>query len=417
MQRGLLAPLALAALPIALVWVTFPESTASFWHGATSIAAWAGSSFLAASLLLMIREPRVAGFLGGLGNMYRWHHRGGMLAYVLLLCHPLALAMSHWSESPRRAWQTLTPEMADRAIWLGWIALILLMLGLATTFAMYLPYRHWRACHYALGAAAVIGLIHIHAVSGATPALFVLIALTAIALGWRATRADLGLAAHPYRVSSVLKQSSQMIEATLAPCAAQLRVTPGQFVLAAFGEGPHYHGCDEFHPFTVSAVEGDGALRVGIKALGPCTRRIQSLEPGVLVRLQGPFGNFLHDRPKAPQLWVAGGVGITPFLAVLRHAPVVDPTTLIYLYRNAADAVFLDELRSIAAAQPAFELINEATGDSAPDFDSLLTRVTRLTERRIQVCGPPAMTTLLTSALRRRGIAADSMRLDRFDFR
>ena len=74
----------------AIVLWAWPESL-PLWRSAAIVSAWAGSGLLAASLLLMVREPHLAHLLGGLENMYRWHHRSGILAYVLLLCHPLAL--------------------------------------------------------------------------------------------------------------------------------------------------------------------------------------------------------------------------------------------------------------------------------------------------------------------------------------
>lgn len=94
-------------------------------------------------------------------------------------------------------------------------------------------------------------------------------------------------------------------------------------MLLAFGDGPGFRGCGEFDPFTVSDIDARGRLRVGIKALGACSARVQALQPGTTVRLQDPFGIFLQDeadRPDAhrgPWLWVAGGIGITPFIELI----------------------------------------------------------------------------------------------------
>ena len=63
---------------------------------------WAGCGLLLASLLLMLRESRLAEGLGGLERMYRWHHWAGMAAYVLLLAHPLLLAADAWPNE--RSW-------------------------------------------------------------------------------------------------------------------------------------------------------------------------------------------------------------------------------------------------------------------------------------------------------------------------
>jgi predicted ferric reductase len=89
----------------------------------------------------MLRETGLSCWLGGLERMYRWHHYVGMAAYVLLLAHPLALAADAWSGAPLLAWQTLSPFSQGWPVWLGWLSLLLLMLGLAATFATRIPYR------------------------------------------------------------------------------------------------------------------------------------------------------------------------------------------------------------------------------------------------------------------------------------
>jgi len=415
-RNAMLAPAFALALPLAAVWWAFPQGL-PLWRSIAIVTAWAGSALLVANLALMVREPHFARLLGGLEQAYLWHHRSGLLAYLLLLCHPLALAVEGWREAPRLAWQTLAPWTQSWPVWLGWAALLLLMFGLATTFALRLPYRRWRAFHYALGLGVVLGLAHIYVLLGGVELILVLIALAVLALGWRLIASDLGVAAYPYRVTDVVRQAAGMIEASLAPSAAALAVSPGQFVLAAVGDGAHYRGCGEYHPFTVSSVAADGQLKLAIKALGPCSQRIQDIEPGVLVRLQGPFGTFLAAAPRAPQLWIAGGIGITPFMAALRAQPCAQPTTLIYLYRSAADAAFLDELTTLAQTDPLFALLRVETGKDLPDFDALLSQVSELAQRVVNVCGPPPMVAALMPRLRQQGIAASAIHYERFDFR
>lgn len=80
-----------------------------------------------------------------------------------MLVHPLALALGGWVEAPSLAWEILAPWAQS---WLGWLALVLLMVGLATTFALHLPYRRWRGFHYALGLGVVLVLAHVHALLG-----------------------------------------------------------------------------------------------------------------------------------------------------------------------------------------------------------------------------------------------------------
>lgn len=418
--RHFAAPFAALMLTLAVVWWAFPEQM-PFWRSLAIVTAWGGSGLLVANLVLMVREPHIARLLGGLESMYRWHHRSGMIAYLLLLCHPLALALNGWVEAPQLAWQTLVPQAQSWPLWLGWIALILLMLGLATTFAVRLPYRRWRAFHFALSLGVLFALAHVYALLGGANTLLLLIVVTGVALGWRFIASDLGMASHPYRVTQVVHQAGDMIEALLTPCASAITVAPGQFVLVAFGDGHAYHGCGEYHPFTVSSIEADGALRVGIKALGACSQRLQHLEPEVLLRLQGPFGTFLSESltgsPFVPQLWIAGGVGITPFMAALRAHACNRPTTLIYLFRKEADAAFLDELTALATTAPQFELLTDASDQGLPDFPELLGKIDQITAHEVFICGPLPMVEAVLPLLREMGVAKESIHFERFDFR
>lgn len=386
------------------------------WRSVSIVSAWLGTGLLVGSLLLMVRMPRLAALLGGLDVQYRWHHRSGTVAYALLLLHPLALAVDGWAQSPQLAWQALAPWLLSWPLWLGWAALLLLMIGLGATFSFDLPYRRWRALHYLLGIGVLCGLLHVWALLGEPGALWPFMLLAGLAMSWRLFGVDLGIAAHAYRVRSVCRPAARMIEAVLEPCGAQMKPAPGQFVFAAFGDGPNFHGCGEFHPFTVSAVGADGSLAVGIKALGPCSQHVQALESGVLVRLQGPFGTFLSGRSAGAQLWIAGGIGITPFLAALRRDRCAYPVALIYLYRSAQDAAYVDELKAIAEADPLLALHDVCAG-GLPDFAALFGKVPDLRERNVQLCGPVPLIDAAREALGRHGVPADSIHFERFDFR
>ena len=410
------APFTALLITATVVWWAWPESL-PLWRSIAIISAWAGSGLLAASLMLMVREPHVARLLGGLENMYRWHHRSGIVAYVLLLCHPLALTLDDWLEAPQLAWQMLAPWAHSWPVWLGWAALLLLMFGLTTTFVLRLSYRRWRHFHFSLGLAVLLALAHVYTLLGGIDMLLLLILVTSIALGWRVIASDLGVAAHPYRITKVSHPSSATIEIQLEPCANSLAVSPGQFVLAAFGNGPHFHGCGEYHPFTVSAIHANKSLNLSIKAFGPCTQRLQNLETDVLVYLQGPFGIFLGTQPSAPQLWVAGGIGITPFIAELRAHARHQPTTLIYLFRNHTDAAFLDELAALAKTDPAFELLTHASEQGLPNYPVLLEKISQLSAREINICGPKPMVDALLPHLRQRGISERAIHFEKFDFR
>ncbi|WP_158244186.1 ferredoxin reductase family protein [Trinickia dabaoshanensis] len=406
----------LALASALLLWWSFP-SELPLWRGIAIVSAWLGTAMLAVCTVLMVREPHLARALGGLERCYLWHHRFGVFAYLAVVVHPLALALDGWTESPHVAWASLAPWLLAWPVWLGWGALVLIMGGLAATFNRRLTYRRWRGLHHLLGIGVLLAFSHVWILLGEPAPPLGIVAIGVLALSWRLLAADLGLAALPYRVTAVGHPAAGVIEASIAPRGAALAVVPGQFVLAAFDRDPHYRGCGEYHPFTVSAIEAEHRLRVTVKGLGSCSTRLQALEPGALLRLQGPFGSFLSEAADRPELWIAGGIGITPFIAALRAEPRVTPTTLIYLYRTAADAAFLEELASLASKDANFKLIANATGDRPPAVETLTAGIAQLTERRVYLCGPAAMVDAMTRGLIELGTPPGNIRYERFDFR
>lgn len=413
--RTLSLPTLLLLFVGAPVWWAFPDAL-PFWRALGIIVGWAGAGLLLFSLLLMVREVRLANALGGLERITAWHHQSGMAAYLLLLLHPLALAAAGWAESPALAWQVISPFSENWPVWLGWGGLILLMLGLATTFMSRLAYPTWRRLHGMLGLGVLIGFIHVLQLGINAGGLLALAAALLILL-WRLLRVDLGTAAKPYIVTSVKPVAQSMVEVSLKPLAMPIDAVPGQFVLAAFFEGPNYQGCGEFHPFTISGIGLEHEIRIGVKALGDCTRHMQRLESGVSARVHGPFGEFLHALPCRPMLWVAGGIGITPFMSFLRQRSVRTPTTLVYLYRGEHDAAYLDELTALARHRPGLVLQAEATGTGVPDLNRLLPRAEALENHECYVCGPPGLIYTVSRTLIDRGIPLERIHFEHFDFR
>ena len=147
------------------------------------------------------------------------------------------------------------------------------------------------------------------------------------------------------------------------------------------------HSTARFFPLTIAAT-------------------MQKLEPGVAARVQGPFGDLHAEPATTPELWVAGGMGVTPFLALLQSGPLATPTILLYLYRTPADAAFLAELKAFAGADERLRLRAVPTGLGLPDLDAILPNAAALAGRKCYVSGPPAMIRSVTRALRARGVAA-----------
>jgi len=402
-----------ALLPAVMATPEFPIDA----YGFSLLSAWLGSGMITASLLLMIRESVWASWFGGLQQMYQWHHHLGIAGSILLLAHPLLLAVDYWPLGSAVTWEYLSPFESDTLNLLGCVALMIFMLSLAVNFIARIPYRIWRYMHMALIAAMALGLWHIWLAGGISNSLLAVLIPAAVAVLWRIFRADQGLAARPYEVNSVRHAAENIIEVMLRPLAKPLQITHGQFVFAAFFNGPQFQGCGNFHPYTVSSVSENGNLTLSIKALGDCTGHIQSLEPGVAARIQGPFGTFLKNRSDAPEIWIAAGIGLTPFLAVLREQPVNRETDLIYAHRESEKIAYEEEFACNAAQQPLLHFHSLTLSNDTTPLFRVLENIDNFAERQIYLCGPLPFMTKIRQWLKEQGIPAQQIHFELFDFR
>ncbi|MDY6948303.1 MAG: oxidoreductase, partial [Pseudomonadota bacterium] len=264
--------------------------------------------------------------------------------------------------------------------------------------------------------AVLLGIAHAFAYRGPDTSLLLVAVPSGLALGWRVLRADRGVGARPYEVESVTRIAAKTTEVILRPLATPLTIAPGQFVMAAFFQGAHYRGCGEFHPYTVCDSR-NGSLVLAIKALGDCTTRIQALEPGVAVRVQGPYGQFLADAARTASLWIAGGIGVTPFVARLRAGDLSTPTEFIYTYRRPDAAPYMAELQEHAVHQPLLRLrALEVQEDPRPVF-ALFDDIQDLSSRQVYLSGPPLFVRAVADELHDRGVARSKIHLEEFEFR
>jgi NAD(P)H-flavin reductase len=105
------------------------------------------------------------------------------------------------------------------------------------------------------------------------------------------------------------------------------------------------------HPFSIAGAPEDPVLRLTIKKAGQFTSAIPDLKPGTEVRCMGPIGAFCKDIDAKPLVvMMAGGVGITPFLSVLRHFRNIKAkniVTLFWVNKTMEDVFATDEIQAM----------------------------------------------------------------------
>ena len=105
------------------------------------------------------------------------------------------------------------------------------------------------------------------------------------------------------------------------------------------------------HPFSIASAPEDSVLRLTIKKAGQFTSAIPDFKSGTGVRCMGPLGDFCKDIDAKPAIvMMAGGVGITPFLSVLRHFRNIKArniVTLFWVNRTMEDVFATDEIQGM----------------------------------------------------------------------
>ena len=192
----------------------------------------------------------------------------------------------------------------------------------------------------------------------------------------------------------------------------------------------------EPHPFTISCAPEDEILRFTIKKAGVFTSSIPELQPGTPVRVEGPFGVFCRDIEKRQEIaMIAGGVGITPFLSVLRwlrNIRAKNRVTLFWTNKTIEDVFAADELKEMTRDLN-LKIIHTISREKDVDkyfqaeYPHVLYMPGYATREVLQkhldfprtsfyVCGPPRMQESIVKELEACGVDPESVERENFSY-
>jgi predicted ferric reductase len=360
----------------------------------------AGLSMLLVAAILSCRVPGVDQPFGGLTKLWKTHHSLGAVSFLLLLAHPVLLALAAGANSVPAAAQVLVPTRPDVSTLLGWLALLAMMIFLAPSFAFFGEpnYQRWRWLHRLAAVAVIAALAHTFLLARTIPPpasaiIWLLLAAGAIASVAYRLVFSRRVGRLPYTVDSIAAPAGNVVELTLRPTGRHLSYEPGQFVYLTPYDESLAAGYREEHPYTLTSAPAEPALRVAIKDLGDATHAMQSITPASEVRIEGPYGAFFPRRHYAgPELWIAGGIGLAPFLGRLRDLVArkhqID-VHLVYCVQDETRAHVRSELEQLVSDIPGAVLTMHYFYRQGPlDAGFLLQHCRDLVRRHAYVCGP-----------------------------
>jgi predicted ferric reductase len=224
----------------------------------------------------------------------------------------------------------------------------------------------------------------------------------------------------PYRVEAVKHPNGSTTEVTLrAKKDAIPRHRAGQFLFVRF---PSERTLNESHPFTISSAPHEDVLRVTIKASGDFTRALfTGLKPGMDAVVEGAYGMFDYKTGGREQIWIAGGIGLTPFLSFIRdmNGNLDKDVDFYYTVRHREEALFLDEIETAAKRNPRLKAhIRFSATDGSLTMEKIVENSGGgVGGRDIYMCGPLPMVQAFEKKFLELGVPARNIHYEEFNFR
>jgi predicted ferric reductase len=179
---------------------------------------------------------------------------------------------------------------------------------------------------------------------------------------------------------------------------------------------------NESHPFTISSAPHEDVLRVTVKACGDYTRHLFShLQAGMGAVIEGAYGMFNYKTGGQKQIWVAGGIGVTPFLSFIRDMDgnLVHDVDFYLTVRHREEAIFVDEIESAAKKNPRLKArIRFSSVDGSLTVDEIVKNAGgNISGHHVYMCGPLPMVQAFEKKFLEVKVPAANIHYEEFNFR
>ena len=400
-----------------------------------------GIGVMSVGMILALRPVRVEPLLDGLDKTYRLHKWLGVTGLVFAVIHWLWAQGTKWAvgwgwlvKPERGPKPTLTDPVeiffrAQRGLaesvgeWAFYAAVVLIVIALTKRF----PYRLFFKTHRLLAVAYLALVFHsvlLTPFAYWTQPMGIVLAMLMAGGSVAAVVSLAGRVGHRRKAVGEIEELVNFPDNRVLKVAIRFKDRwpghqAGQFAFVTFSTD------EGAHPFTISSGwKGDGRLFFLIKGIGDYTARLRELlRVGDLVTVEGPYGRFDFASGsvggKRRQIWVGGGIGITPFIARMKALAVAPDGREVDLFYSTAepDQEFIARLQRDAQAAGVRLYVLVSARDGRLDVARICDTVPGWAEADVWFCGPGRFGQALREGFVARGLPAADFHQELFDMR
>lgn len=398
-------------------------------------------SMMALNLFLATRPAGIEKWAGGLDRLYQKHKWMGIGILVFMIAHE-SVDIQVEGLGVSRTIQEFAKDVAE-LIYPAFLALIVIsfikiipkqildylplpkprfLSNFLAKISFQIPYHWWRLSHKVIGVLFIVIAFHQYFIklpydNNALISMYLNSMAILGILSFLYTQFVMPNARKRYEITSVdLHPAATLIEAK--PLGRPLKPAPGQFATISIKRP----GLTEPHPFTISGSLDSGSLQFSIRGLGDYTRFLRdAVRVGDIMYVKGPYGRFDYRKGEQQQVWVAGGIGITPFLAFADslEADEKRQILLVYAVNKPEEAVGMERLMAAQDRAPGFRVELYVSSERGRFNAEKLIEIADfpIHQAGLWFCGPAPMRIALLDGLKAKKEKPRSVHFEQFEFR
>lgn len=364
----------------------------------SQILALLGTVLMSFTVFLSTRLKPVEKIFNGLDKAYWVHQFLGSISFLFILHHPILLALQFLPQV-KIAMLYLLPS-SEIAYSLGVIGLYLMIVSFIFMVFIKLPYHMWKFLHRLLGIGFLLGSAHAlfisSDISNFLPLRLWITGFLAIGIGSVVYRIFLYAIFGPkynYQVERVERAIDVVTVYLRSRTQGKLDFKSGQFAYVSF---KNKVTGKESHPFSIASSPSEELLKLSAKIVGDYTLKLTQLREGDRVMVYGPYGEFTMNRFNNKNcLWIAGGIGVTPFLSMLSSEVYKSSNNSIcfyYTYGKKDEGLFVNEIKALITRTPHIKFYDWASYEKKRlDLKEIMSRINIRVLDAIFMCGPTPM--------------------------